>query len=89
MSQLLTEALQDVRWTEEQLEAAETALLARNRTQQPCLPPWAPASLFMHWSWSKSESRGNGVAKGMCKVAPNTTLLEDRRGNQTRTPQQN
>jgi hypothetical protein len=33
MSQLLTEALQDVRWAEEQLEAAEAAVLARNGTQ--------------------------------------------------------
>ncbi len=55
MSQLLTQALQDVLWAEEQLEAAEPALLARNRTQQPRLPPWAPASLFMHWSWARRQ----------------------------------
>ena len=98
MSQLLTEALQDVRWAEEQLEAAAAAVLARNGTHgrndtraatagpaklppmfgqpklwwlpaeeqllsaelaqpakpanasaAPRLPPWAPASLILHW----------------------------------------
>jgi hypothetical protein len=55
MSQLLTEALQDVRWAEEQLGAATTAVLARNGTHArnasaaSRLPPWAPASLFQHW----------------------------------------
>ena len=104
MSQLLTEALQEVRWAEEQLEAAATAVLARNGTHgrndtraataglaklppslgqpklwwlpaeeqllaaevakpakpaqpakpanasaAPRLPPWAPASLILHW----------------------------------------
>jgi hypothetical protein len=98
MSQLLTEALQEVRWAEEQLEAAAAAVLARNGTHArndtraataglaklppmfgqpklwwlpaeeqllaaevaklakpanasaaPRLPPWAPASLILHW----------------------------------------
>ena len=107
MSQLLTEALQDVRWAEEQLEAAAAAVLARNgmharngtharygthagaaklpptlgqpklwwlpaeeqllaaevakpakpaqpakpanASAAPRLPPWAPASLILHW----------------------------------------
>jgi len=91
MSQLLTEALQDVRWAEEQLGAAATAVLARNGTHArngtpagparlppaigqpklwwlpeaeaepakpagvappagpPRLPPWASASLLLHW----------------------------------------
>jgi hypothetical protein len=42
MSQLLTEALQDVRWAEEQLEAAETVVLARNGTQYQELLPTQP-----------------------------------------------
>jgi hypothetical protein len=39
MSQILAEALQDVQWAEEQLEAAETALLTRNCTQHQQLLP--------------------------------------------------
>ncbi len=52
------ETLQEVRWVEEQLQSAERTL--RNGTWFPKpeaprgnasarLPPWAPASLFLHW----------------------------------------
>jgi hypothetical protein len=99
MSQLLTEALQDVRWAEAQLGAAATAVLARNGTHArngtpagparlpptlgqpklwwlpaaeaaeaakpakpanasaaPRLPPWAPASLFLHWPAARNAA---------------------------------
>ncbi len=45
MSQLLTEALQDVLWAEEQLEAAAAAVLARNGTHARIGAPAGPAKL--------------------------------------------
>ena len=45
MSQLLAEALQDVRWAEAQLGAAATAVLARNGTHARNGTPADPARL--------------------------------------------
>jgi hypothetical protein len=77
MSQLLTETLQDVRWAEEHLQIAERTL--RNGTWFPTpeapqtsvrLPPWAPASLFLHWPGVREQ-----VAPRLPRFPANATRL--------------
>jgi hypothetical protein len=57
MSQILAEALQDVQWAEEQLEAVETALLTRNCTQPAAAADCQAAETLVASAREASEAR--------------------------------